>query len=311
MKKLSYFSIDDVIWLFRDLSRERPASIYDNSFMKMLKEAHDKYGMKVQLNIFLRTDFYYGNDEFCLSEMLDCYKDEFEEASDWLKFGFHSKQEFPDYPFVNASYEDVKSLLDETKAEVFRFAGKKSFAYAAVPHWVPISREGCRALYDGGIKIVSVSSGERTQYNGDPSTLPYGHAFRLLHNRQPETMLYRRGTRDKAIDSSICAYNHISSELAEKLRLTLDYHEDEKIGIGFKRFCVGPCLNLTPLDEIEEECIAKGIESAEFFGYVTHEEYFYPEYFAYQPDYAEKVLKAAEILHKYGYEYFFIEELVK
>ena len=70
-------------------------------------------------------------------------------------------------------------------------------------------------------------------------------------------------------------------------------------------------LNLTPLDEIEEECIAKGIESAEFFGYATHEEYFYPEYFAYQPDYAEKVLKAAEILHKYGYEYFFIEELVK
>ena len=120
MKKLSYFYIDDVIWLFRDLSRERPASIYDNSFMKMLKEAHDKYGMKVQLNIFLRTDFYYGNDEFCLSEMPDCCKDEF-----------------------------------------------------------------------------------------------------------------------------------------------------------------------------EEECIAKGIESAEFFGYATREEYFYPEYFAYQPDYAEKVLKAA------------------
>ena len=62
MTKKAYFYIDDVIWLFRDLTRERPKSLYDNAFMKMLKEAHDKYGMKVQLNIFLRTDFYYGND---------------------------------------------------------------------------------------------------------------------------------------------------------------------------------------------------------------------------------------------------------
>ena len=108
MNKKAYFYIDDVIWLFRDLTRMRPKSIYDNAFMKVLKKAHDLYGMKVQLNVFLRTDFYYGNDEFYLAETPDCYKAEFEEASDWLKFGFHSKQEFPDYPFVNASYEDVK-----------------------------------------------------------------------------------------------------------------------------------------------------------------------------------------------------------
>ena len=47
MDKKVYFYIDDVIWLFRDLARQRPKSIYDNSFMKMLKEAHDKYGLKV------------------------------------------------------------------------------------------------------------------------------------------------------------------------------------------------------------------------------------------------------------------------
>lgn len=310
MTKKAYFYIDDVIWLFRDLARERPASIYDNAFMKTLKEAHDKYGMKVQLNIFLRTDFFYGNDEFCLSEMPDCYKGEFEEASGWLKFGFHSKQEFPDYPYVNASYEDVKANLDQTKAEVFRFAGENSFAYAVVPHWLPISKEGCRALADGGIKLTSVSSGERTPYNGDPSTLPYGHAARLLHNRKPETMLYRRGTRDVAIDSSICAYNHLPTEVVEKMKHTFEYYKDQETGLGFKRFCVGPCLNLTPLDEIEEECITKGI-GGEYFGYATHEEYFYPDYFAYQPDYAEKIMKAAEVVHRYGYEYFFVEEIVK
>ena len=309
MNKKAYFYIDDVIWLFRDLARMRPKSIYDNAFMKMLKKAHDLYGMKVQLNVFLRTDFYYGNDEFCLSEMPDCYKSEFEEASDWLKFGFHSKQEFPDYPFVNAPYEDVKSLLDETKAEIFRIAGNNSFAYATVPHWLPISKEGCRALYDGGIKILNVSHGEKAAYTGDPFTLPYGHSSRLLHNRQPETMLYRRGTRDVAIDSSICAYNHISSEDRDRIDGHFGYIKDEETGICFKKFTNGPCLNLTPLSELEDD-IAKSIGS-EYFGYATHEQYFYPDYFAYQPDYPEKVLRAAELLHKHGYEYFFVEELVK
>ena len=311
MTKKAYFFIDDVIWLFRDLARERPASIYDNAFMKTLKDAHDKYGMKVQLNIFLRTDFFYGNDEFCLSEMPDCYKGEFEEASSWLKFGFHAKQEFPDYPYVNASYEDVKANLDETKAEVFRFAGESSFAYAVVPHWLPISKEGCRALADGGIKLVSVSWGERTPYNGNPDTLPYGHAFRLLQNRKPETELYTRRSRNVAIASSICAYNHLDEEIAMKNLRNFDYHKDEETGLGFRRFSYGPCLNLTPLDEIEGECISKGIEDAEFFGYATHEQYFYPDYYAYQPDYAEKIMKAAEVVHRYGYEYFFIEEIVK
>ena len=65
MKK-AYFYIDDTIWLFRDLTRNRPKSIYDHPLMAVLKEAHDRYGMKVQMNVFLRTDFFYGNDEFCV-----------------------------------------------------------------------------------------------------------------------------------------------------------------------------------------------------------------------------------------------------
>ena len=71
MQKKAFFFIDDVIWVFRDLTRERPASLFDNPFMKCLKEAHDRYGMKVQLHAFYRTDFFYGNDEFTLAEMTD------------------------------------------------------------------------------------------------------------------------------------------------------------------------------------------------------------------------------------------------
>ena len=79
MKRVSTFVIDDVIWLFRDLTRKKPTSIFDNFFLKILKEAHEKYGLKVQLNLFYRTDFFYGDDEFTLAEMTDAYKKEWEQ----------------------------------------------------------------------------------------------------------------------------------------------------------------------------------------------------------------------------------------
>lgn len=51
MKK-TYFYIDDVIWLMRELTRKPAASLFENPFMQMLKRAHDEYGLKVQLNFF-------------------------------------------------------------------------------------------------------------------------------------------------------------------------------------------------------------------------------------------------------------------
>ena len=60
MEKIAFFFIDDVIWVFRDIARQKPKSLFDTPFMKMLKTAHDNYGMKTQLNIFFKTDNFYG-----------------------------------------------------------------------------------------------------------------------------------------------------------------------------------------------------------------------------------------------------------
>ena len=79
MNKKAYFYIDDVVWPFRDITREKPKSIFAQTHLKMLKEAHDKYGMKVVLNAFYRTDYYYGDDEFTLAEMTDAYKAEWKQ----------------------------------------------------------------------------------------------------------------------------------------------------------------------------------------------------------------------------------------
>ena len=52
--KRAAFYIDDVIWVFRDLAKSRPKSCWEHRFLGHLKEAHEKYGLKVQLNVFYR-----------------------------------------------------------------------------------------------------------------------------------------------------------------------------------------------------------------------------------------------------------------
>ncbi|MBQ4516295.1 MAG: hypothetical protein II978_05860 [Clostridia bacterium] len=307
MDKKAYFFIDDTIWVFRDIAREKPASIFDNAFMKMLKKAHDDNGLTVQLNLFYRTDFFYGNDEFTLAEMPDTYKEEFEASTDWLRLAFHAKQEFPDYPYVNATYEDVKENYERIINEIKRFAGEGSIANAVIPHWLPISKEGCRALADCGVKFLSPSAGPRKEFTGDDSVLPYGHAARLRQNRQPETMLYSRGGKNKAIDSSICAYNHLEQDVFDSIVWKNKSILDEETGIRFKQLGGGPCLNLNSLDDIAERLAQ--LNGSEYIGTATHEQYFYPDYYAYQPDYPEKVYLLSKILKEYGYRFITADKM--
>ena len=216
MDKKTFFFIDDVIWFLRDITRERPASIFDHHFLKVLKTAHDKYGLKVQLNLFYRTDYFYGTDEFTLSDVTDAYKAEFEANSDWLKMSFHAKQEFPDYPNVNADYDDIKGLYTMMKNEVIRFAGENSWGGdSLVTHWLPLSKDACKALADCGAKMVCCTSGDTEEYVDQTDCLPYGHLGRLLQNRKPETKLFFRDSRDVAIEKSICGWNHLTSRLTK------------------------------------------------------------------------------------------------
>lgn len=307
MKK-AYFYIDDTLWVLRDITRQRPKTLFDNPFMKMLKTAHDKYGLKTQLNLFYRTDYFYGNDDFCLANVTDAYKSEFEANSDWLKMAFHAKEEYPDYPHVNATYDDIKDIFKNIEKEVFRFAGEKSFAYTVCPHWVPMSKDGVRALKDCGVKLLDVTYGHTQEFEDAPDSLPYGHDLRLLNNRQPDTKLFTRGGRNVAIKNSICGYNHLPFEIGEEMKGTDKILWNEEIGIYFKKFCSAG-LNLTPYDELEAEYTE--LAKMDYIGICDHEQYFYEDYLAYQPDYADKIYKMCEILTSKGFEFICGEDLLK
>ncbi len=307
MEKVAYFFIDDTIWVFRDLARQRPKSIFDNEFLKMLKRAHDDHGLTVQLNLFYRTDFFYGTDEFTLAEMPDCYKPEFEANADWLRLAFHAKQEFPDYPYVNATYEDVKTDYEAIRNEVVRFAGESSWSLAVIPHWLPISKAGCKALADCGVKFMSPSIGVKSEFTGDDTVLPYGHAARLRQNRQPETGLFTRTTKNKAISASIAAYNHMSAEEFAKIEGRNASYLDEETGIRFRQLGRGPTVNLNTPDEIRERLAQ--LNGREYIGVGNHEQYFYKDYYNYIPDIAERIYTVAEELDKYGYRFITADEM--
>lgn len=310
MSKKAYFFIDDVVWVFRDLTRQRPASIFDHHFLKSLKKTHDETGLKVQMNLFYRCSYFYGTDDFSLADMTDAYKEEFEANADWLKFSFHAKEEFPDYPSVNANYAEIKELFLMMEREVIRFAGEKSWQKKSLcTHWLPLSKDACKALYDCGAKMVCTTYGETEEYNGDVNSLPYGHAARLLQNRKPETKVFFRESRDVAIERSICGWNHITEEQFKATANTLDTIKDNDTGILFKVYCntgtINLCKNLT---EVEEDIIPA--LDYEYLGFLIHEQYYYPDYYAYQPNATEKVHHAAKLIADAGFEFVTGEELI-
>ena len=309
-KRAAYY-MDDVIFLFRDLARDRPKSCWDHFLLSAYKEAYEKYGLKAQFNLFYRNDAYYGakGAEFTLRDMPDKWRDEFQAAKGWLRFGFHSYSEFPDYPHINSSYEDVKFTWDSCVREVERFAGPGMFAKAVTPHWGPMSKEGCIALRDCGVKAIWCSAGKRYEYSGDRTVLPYGHGMRVENFRKPETAIYWRGSSNQEISVSACGYNHLLPEQSALTSGTWNWLHDKDTGCNFMRFgCGAPCLNLYRLKDIPT--LMKKVTNKEFLIHATHEEYWFKDYFAYQSDSREKLLAAAKTAHDAGYEYCFIEEKV-
>ena len=301
--------VDDCIWFLRDVARMKPKSIFDTPFLGAFKKIHDATGLKVQFNMFYRTDFFYGMDEFSLADMPATYKAEFQDNADWIKFGLHSLQEFPDYPWISADYKDVAKCLAMIRGEVDRFAGDNMFARFLLPHWVPMSKDGVKALVDGGIKMMVVSCGNRFAWNGDPSVLPYGHDFRLMNNRKPETALYTRISNNVAISASLAGYNHITTEQFASIAKYARYLHDPDTGMNFTNSCTPPMsvLNLLPLKGLPRDLEAT--EGCEFVGYGNHEQYFFKDYFLHQPDYMQREALVAKTLKERGYRFIFMEEL--
>lgn len=90
-----HMSFDDVCAVFRDLTENvnKYDSIFENSFLAWLKKMHETYGVKFSLYCFY-TD---TNDGWTLEDATNAYAKEFKANADWLRFGFHARQQGVNY----------------------------------------------------------------------------------------------------------------------------------------------------------------------------------------------------------------------
>lgn len=114
-----HFSIDDCINIFYDLDKnqDKYKSVFENKLLKYLKYLNSEYGCKFSLYVFE------NNDLFDISNCTSKYKEEFEQNSSWLKFGFHALNSKSDYSIDNIQIAEDYNLVIEN---LRRIVGEKS-----------------------------------------------------------------------------------------------------------------------------------------------------------------------------------------
>ena len=260
-------SIDDNIWFLRDIYNNagKYKSIFDNSYLRFLKELHDIYGTKVHLNLFYETD------GFNLSQLSDEFKEEWTAQSPWLRLSFHALGEFPDMPYKTAGYDQVKKHCELVMKEIRRFAGPAVMGPMTTVHWGELTLEGARAIRDSGYK------GLLGYFNVDNDLPPVSFYFNVEERRH---MKQRWVWKDKRTD------------------------------IVFVKTSI--VLDKTELDDIRphlDSYASKG-NKPPYADLLVHEQYYYPFYEVYQPDYKARLTTAVQWAVENGYVPKFLEECI-
>lgn len=158
------FGVDDVIRCFQNIyeHQDEYTSIFDDPFLKIYKELHEKYNTYVHMHIYYETD----DKKFNLTMFPDKYKSEFQANGDWLKFTFHARADHPDSPYKHASYELVMREGRQVEKEILRFAGKEVTSNVTSQHWADSNLWATRAFRNLGFRCIDGYF--QFDENGDP-----------------------------------------------------------------------------------------------------------------------------------------------
>ena len=249
------FTVDDNIRFLKEINEREYESIFEHPYLAMYRRLHEKYGLKVQLNLF------YEMEGFDLSRMTTRYKDEWKENADWLKMSFHSRRENVK-PYENSGYKEVFFDMLDVEDAICDFASWENSARTTTIHYCLLTSEGVEAVTDtlclGLLGLYGTEENPRTSYQTD----------------EEDAVRIRRG---ETVEAPFLCYAGID--------IVLNMYSVEEI--------------LKRLDTLlGRDCIKVMI----------HEQYFYPDYKRYQPNFEEKLEKTFEKLMKNGYESVFFEE---
>ena len=269
-------SVDDNIWFLADLTKNQDVytSIFDNLYLHVYKLAHEKYGTKVRLNLFYEMDNQCGIDlygKFDLSMMTEKFKDEFRANAHWLRFAFHSRSEFPDNPYVNATGEQIGRDFDDITREIIRFAGEECLELNTTNHWGSGTREAVKAMRQRGVEVLM------------------GY-LKLDDNYEPSVSYYL--DQDQVMHAQEYGFwkDHETDMIFGQISVVLNEQPTEP--------------NLILLNNAKVEQQKKG-----YVEFMIHEQYFYPTYVNHKPDFTERILSACQWATENGYKPAFITEI--
>ena len=259
-------SLDDNIWFFQDIARKQYDSLFDNPYLALYRDMHEKYGTKVHLNMYYCCPEFGG---FNLTQFPDRYKGEWEKASEWLRLSFHALKNLPDQPYIRATYDQAYGECEMVNREIERFAGKSSMSDYTTIHWCEGTKEACRAFRDNGYRTLQGG----TVGNG---TEPIDYYI-----------------DDEAFWEGVRKFG---------------YYHDEEEGITVTSSNV--CLNSFTPEQIPKklDSMTSKYPLCGFIDLIIHEQYFYPHYVNYLPDYRERVEAGIRWCAEHGYEPSFRSE---
>ncbi|MBR2848712.1 MAG: hypothetical protein IKB87_04570 [Clostridia bacterium] len=223
----------------------------------------------------IHMNLFYETEDggFNLTMMPDTYKSEFETASDWLKFTFHARANKPDRIYRFAPYEELYGDYQKVTREIVRFAGENAVKSAAMGlHWGETTREGARALRAVGIRCLLGYF--RFDKDGEPFVSYYLNREQTAH----------AAGRDFWVDTS-------EGIIFSKDKFVIDRHTVEGIPPA--------------LDDLRSRPHEAGT-----INFLVHEQFFYPHYPKYLPDYEERIRTAIQWAHDNRYAPVLLDEAI-
>ena len=209
--------------------------------------------------------------DFSLSSFPEKFRAEWAEQSGWIRMSFHAYQEFPDAPYKNASFDIVKKDCDLVLNEIKRIAGDTVTGPVTTIHWGEANVEGSRALRAAGYK------GQLGYFNVDDDQPAVSYYLTVAQRRNMKKRFIWKDEQEDIIfiRSSLVVDRKAKDELVPFLNAY-----QEKGG-------------LPP-----------------YVDFLVHEQYYYPDYIAYQPDYFEKLETVVRWATELGYTPAFLEECI-
>lgn len=208
---------------------------------------------------------------FSLADVPGRYRPELEESSQWLKLSFHARHNDPPFPYAAGGGALLADYLDVLQ-ELARIAGPSALARTTTLHYAAATQKDCSLLRRFGVQGLIGMFYDSAGREG-------------LHYYLPPAIwpALRRG----------------------------EFYLDPQTDLFFAHNDL--ILNQIPCDEIPSHLARLNGEvmrcaRAGFLQLMTHEQYFYPNYFAYQPDFEKKLCVALEYLRAENYVSVFLEE---